>query len=111
LWVAAIDLDAAPGTDPSHPAFYLPAQELYAGNSRGYWSFDPCRADGSDCDTGDQCCGGFCRRADSGALTCGSDGPSCAGVYERCRDTAACCDVGNGVRCINSVCTAPYTIP
>ena len=26
-----------PGTDPSHPAFYLPAQELLAGNSRGFW--------------------------------------------------------------------------
>ena len=33
LWVAAIDLDAKPGTDASHPAFYLPGQELMAGNS------------------------------------------------------------------------------
>ena len=46
LWVAAIDLNAPPGTDPSHPAFYLPAQELYAGNSRGDWTVDPCEADG-----------------------------------------------------------------
>jgi hypothetical protein len=30
LWVAAIDLNAMPGTDPSHPAFYLPGQELLA---------------------------------------------------------------------------------
>jgi hypothetical protein len=37
LWVAAIDLNAPAGTDPSHPAFYLPAQELLAGNSRGFW--------------------------------------------------------------------------
>ena len=81
LWVAAIDLDPAPGTDPSHPAFYLPAQELYAGNARGYWSFDPCRTDGATCETGDQCCGGFCRRGDGAALTCGSGGPSCAGVF------------------------------
>ncbi|MFI5302988.1 MAG: hypothetical protein ACHREM_33270, partial [Polyangiales bacterium] len=43
LWVAAIDLGAAPGTDASHPAFYLPAQELLAGNSRGFWVLDPCR--------------------------------------------------------------------
>ncbi|HEY0881364.1 MAG TPA: hypothetical protein VGD87_07530, partial [Archangium sp.] len=61
LWVAAIDLNAAPGTDPSHPAFYLPAQEILAGNSRGYWSLDPCRGDGDSCGSGDQCCGGFCR--------------------------------------------------
>jgi hypothetical protein len=37
LWVAPIDLNAAPGTDGSHPAFYLPGQELLAGNSRGFW--------------------------------------------------------------------------
>ncbi|HVJ93765.1 MAG TPA: hypothetical protein VM580_28380, partial [Labilithrix sp.] len=36
LWVAAIDLSAKLGTDASHPAFYLPAQELLAGNTRGY---------------------------------------------------------------------------
>jgi hypothetical protein len=41
LWVAAIDLNAPPGTDPSHPAFYLPAQELLAGNARGSWALDP----------------------------------------------------------------------
>ena len=27
LWVAAFDIDAAPGTDPSHPAFFLDGQE------------------------------------------------------------------------------------
>jgi hypothetical protein len=111
LWVAAIDLDAAPGTDPSHPAFYLPAQELYAGNSRGYWSFDPCRADGAGCETGDQCCGGFCRRDGAGALTCGSGAPTCSGVYERCTQSADCCDVAGGARCVNSVCAGPPIIP
>ena len=67
LWVAAIDLDAKPGKDASHPAFYLPGQELMAGNSRGFWVLDPCRADGDSCATGDQCCNGFCQPdADSG---------------------------------------------
>jgi hypothetical protein len=56
LWVAAIDLSAPPGTDPSHPAFYLPAQEIFAGNSRGYWVVNPCESDGSSCSTGDECC-------------------------------------------------------
>ena len=41
LWVAAIDLNAPAGTDPRHPAFYLPAQELLAGNARGFWVVDP----------------------------------------------------------------------
>ena len=60
LWVAAVDLNGKPGTDPSHPAFYLPAQELHAGNARGYWTVEPCRGDGQGCMTGDQCCAGFC---------------------------------------------------
>jgi hypothetical protein len=42
LWIAAIDLNAAPGTDPSYPAIYLPAQEIQASNSRGFWTSDPC---------------------------------------------------------------------
>ena len=61
LWVAAIDLNAPAGSDPSHPAFYLPAQELFAGNARGFWTVDPCHADGTSCETGDECCGGYCR--------------------------------------------------
>src|SRR5262249_10902220 len=45
LWVAAIDADASKkaGTDVSHPAFYLPGQELNAGNMRGFWAVDPCK--------------------------------------------------------------------
>lgn len=42
LWVAAIKLDPEPGEDPSYPAFYLPAQEIQATNSRGFWTSDPC---------------------------------------------------------------------
>ena len=42
LWIAAIDLDPEPGTDPSYPAIYLPAQEIQASNSRGFWTSDPC---------------------------------------------------------------------
>jgi hypothetical protein len=33
IWVAAIDIDAPAGSDPSHPAFYLPGQEE-SGNYR-----------------------------------------------------------------------------
>ena len=51
----AIDLNAKPGTDPSHPAFYLPAQEIIAGNARGFWAVDPCHKDGQSCNTGDEC--------------------------------------------------------
>ncbi|HLK41502.1 MAG TPA: dickkopf-related protein, partial [Polyangiaceae bacterium] len=107
LWVAAIDLNAPPGTDPSHPAFYLPAQELHAGNSRGFWSFASCKADQQNCETGAECCGGYCEMGDGG-LACTSSPPACAAVYERCARDSDCCGAqGNasGVACINAVCT------
>ncbi|MCW5831382.1 MAG: PD40 domain-containing protein [Labilithrix sp.] len=106
LWVAAIDLNAAPGTDPSHPAFYLPAQELLAGNSRGYWVVDPCKADGNACETGDECCGGFCRPNQSGALVCSNVVPTCAQEFEKCASSADCCN-SPSFQCINGRCATP----
>jgi hypothetical protein len=107
LWVAAIDLNAPAGTDPSHPAFYLPAQELLAGNSRGYWVVDPCKGDASSCETGDECCGGFCRPgADGGALVCTATVPACAQEFEKCTTNADCCN-SPAIQCINGRCAAP----
>jgi hypothetical protein len=105
LWVAAIDLNAPPGTDPSHPAFYLPAQELHAGNSRGYWSVEACKADGMACKNGTQCCGGYCQSDADGGLTCSSQMPLCAADYDKCMHDTDCCNGPSGVRCINNVCT------
>ncbi|HKO49475.1 MAG TPA: Ig-like domain-containing protein [Polyangiaceae bacterium] len=105
LWVAAIDLDAKPGKDASHPAFYLPGQELMAGNSRGFWVLDPCRADGKSCATGDQCCNGFCQPdADTGALVCGAKPPtySCSGLQDKCSTSVDCCDKSHS--CIGGFC-------
>ncbi|HMU41048.1 MAG TPA: hypothetical protein PKE31_18730 [Pseudomonadota bacterium] len=103
LWVAAVDLNAAPGTDPSHPAFYLPAQEILAGNSRGYWVLDPCRSDGNSCQSGDQCCGGYCNPNATGDLVCGStSGSQCSSVQEKCTTVADCCDSRN--LCLNGFC-------
>jgi hypothetical protein len=104
LWVAAIDLGAAPGTDPSHPAFYLPGQELLAGNSRGYWVVDPCKPDLSSCETGDECCGGYCRPAADGGFTCTSDVPKCAAEFEKCTKDSDCCGYGSGITCIDGRC-------
>ena len=84
LWVAAIDLNATPGTDPSHPAFYLPAQELLAGNSRGYWVVDPCEPSGASCLTGDQCCTGYCGEGDGG-MVCGTQPPGVRSARQHVR--------------------------
>jgi hypothetical protein len=105
LWVAAIDLSAPAGSDASFPAFYLPAQELLAGNSRGFWVLDPCHADGTTCETGDQCCGGFCQlNGAGGALVCSNAPPSnhCSQPQEKCATSADCCDATN--LCVNGFC-------
>lgn len=106
LWVAAIDLNAPAGTDPSHPAFYLPGQELLAGNARGYWVNAPCKPDGDPCDSGDECCGGFCQPdPDTHELVCGQQGSECSAEYENCDSSAECCDPT--LECINHMCVQP----
>lgn len=103
LWVAAVDVSTG-RPDRSHPAFYLPGQELNAGNSRGFWVVDPCRADGNSCETGDQCCGGSCRTdATTGALTCQPPPEAeCKPEFDACTSDADCCDTN--LKCINSRC-------
>jgi len=112
LWVAAIDLNAAPGSDPSHPAFYLPAQELLAGNSRGYWVVDACQPSGSSCLTGDECCGGYCRQVDGG-LVCSDQAPACSTEFDKCVQTSDCCGAATGMQCIAGRCATatPPTPP
>jgi hypothetical protein len=106
LWVAAVDLNATPGTDPSHPAFYLPAQELLAGNSRGYWVVDPCQPNGTSCQTGDECCGGYCENVDGG-FVCSAQPPPCSNLNDKCTTNADCCGASQGAECINGRCAVP----
>jgi hypothetical protein len=106
LWVAAMDLNAPPGTDPSHPAFYLPAQEILAGNSRGYWVVNPCQANGTSCQSGDECCGGYCE-VSGGALVCTNQPPACSQLLDKCTVDSDCCGATLGVTCINGFCSQP----
>jgi hypothetical protein len=110
LWMAAIDLNAKPGTDPSHPAFYLPAQELLAGNARGNWVLDPCKGDGQACTSGDECCGGYCEAAGpDGGLVCARQITSCAQIGDKCGVASDCCD--KTASCIDSICSLVTQIP
>lgn len=107
LWVAAIDMPPKPGTDPSHPAFYLPAQELFAGNSRAFWVPDACRDNGQTCESGDECCGGFCRANSEGVFMCTDELPpaACAEEYESCQTDSDCCETqGAALTCIANRC-------
>ncbi len=109
LWVAAIDLSGAPGADRSHPAFYLPGQELESGNMRGFVALDPCRADGESCDSAAECCGGFCRQTGAGedgnpVFQCLPRPDGCSEELEACETAADCCGVAQGAQCINRRC-------
>jgi hypothetical protein len=109
LWVAAIDIGAPAGKDPSHPAFYLDGQELQADNLRGYWVLPACQQNGSSCQTGDECCCGFCRPPSAGAApmapVCVCKPPGCAHEFESCMTAADCC--AGGDQCINGRCAQP----
>ncbi len=93
LWVSSIEIKADGSLGASSPAFYLPGQELSAGNARGSWVVDPCKSDGGSCESGDECCGGFCRAGAGGALTCQAPpANTCALEFESCKTAADCCD-------------------
>jgi hypothetical protein len=110
LWVAALDVPSASGAaagDVSHPAFYLPGQELAAGNMRGFWALDPCKAVGQACQSGAECCGGFCRPGAGGAPVCVGTPTGCSQEYEACTKTADCCNSDQGFQCVNGHCAQP----
>jgi len=102
LWVSAIDIGGTPGTDTSHPAFYLDGQELTADNLRGYWVLPPCQNTGTSCTTGDECCTGFCRGSGTD-LECVSPPAGCANDGERCTTSANCCNSAD--QCIGGYCS------
>jgi hypothetical protein len=95
LWIAAFDLNAKPGSDPSHAAFYLPGQEILPGNFRAFWVRDPCKNDGSTCATGDECCGGHCAEG-----ICQMP-KGCSGEGDVCLGSGDCCA---GHQCIAGHC-------
>ncbi len=106
LWVAAIDINATAGQDPSHPAFYFDGQEATANNLRGFWVLPPCKANGQSCTSGDQCCNGFCRPAgDGGPLECVPPPGGCSNEYESCSTASDCCNPSD--QCINGRCAQP----
>jgi hypothetical protein len=109
LWIAAIDVDHMGEADPSHPAFYLPGQELEGGNMRAFAAMAPCQPDGGACESGSDCCGGFCRQTSSGVdgapkLECVPPPENtCSRTDEACVRAEDCCDPAE--ICINAHCT------
>jgi hypothetical protein len=100
LWVVAIDPFPEPGTDPSHPAFWVPGQDPGTLNMRGYWSLDPCIPAGGMCGTDADCCDGS--KCENGF--CGGE-DTCAGIGDFCDSNADCCDPT--AECIAQECIHP----
>ncbi|MSP25089.1 MAG: hypothetical protein EXR75_07980 [Myxococcales bacterium] len=97
LWVTAVDLNPEQGKDPSHPAFWVPGQDLGTLNMRGYWALDPCIQKGNTCMQDSDCCNG----APCTGGVCG--GPeSCAKLSEYCEEDADCCDPS--AKCVDNQC-------
>ena len=93
LWVTAVDATPKPGQDPSHPAFWLPGQDIGNNNMRGEWALSPCKKLGDTCTAGYDCCDGFCHDDGMGKLTCSnSGGGGCSQIGEACKTGADCCD-------------------
>lgn len=103
LWVTAISINPAPGQDPSHPAFWLPGQELNNNNMRGYAALNECKELGEVCFAGYDCCGGYCVENDEGAFICDDDPPSCSPNNSACVVDEDCCDPE--AQCIGGFCT------
>jgi hypothetical protein len=111
LWVTAIDIDAAPGADASHPAFYLPGQELQTGNLRAFAALEPCKEDGASCTSGTECCKGFCTNINptTGVGICGKL-DTCPHLGDKCVEDAECCKgedngaKGRRLYCIGGFC-------
>jgi hypothetical protein len=111
IWVAAIDIEHQGAADPSHPAFYLPGQELESGNMRAFAALEPCKKKGKACESAAECCDGFCRETsrDEGGvpvLSCTVPPVSeCSSVDEPCKKATDCCSSKS--LCINARCATP----
>lgn len=97
LWVTALDVIPNSG-DPSHPAFWLPGQELDNQNMRGNWALAPCKPLGESCEAGFECCTGYC--GEDG--TCTEEVPMCSLDGDACSVAADCCDPA--AECVNGYC-------
>ncbi|MFT3926747.1 MAG: hypothetical protein QM778_29650 [Myxococcales bacterium] len=100
LWVTAIEIspDGSYTSDPSAPAFYLPGQEIGANNHRAFAALDPCLPNGQSCESGTECCEGYCTEG-----VCSGPTDSCSKTEEACDTSADCCDEQD--RCINGFCS------
>lgn len=109
IWIMAIRMDADGNSDPSEVAFWLPGQNPTHRAISAFWAPRPCRAVGTDCSVGSECCGGDCRPPQGGGQSVCSppDTSSCRMQGETCSSVGDCCGSANDpqIRCTGNVCT------
>jgi hypothetical protein len=124
LWVSALDdRTAAAGDDRSHPAFFMPGQQvakitatLHYVNERGYLVPSPCKSSGTSCSVDEECCGSSdspataaCRAPVGWDPSTGAPQKQCQALSGTCQNAGQSCATGNdccnGASCINFVCS------
>ncbi len=98
LWAMAVDVEAAPGSDPSHPGFWLPAQDQTTTNVQPTWTGPACRGRGFSCSGALACCTGMACVPAGGVNTC-QPIARCALPAEPCGSDADCCPQAPLARC------------
>jgi hypothetical protein len=71
---------------------------------RAFWVKEPCAGNGMTCETGDECCSGYCN-ASGGELTCGDKPMGCVPEFGKCTTDADCCGGGKVTSCIGGLCS------
>jgi hypothetical protein len=91
LWVAAIDADAPPGSDPSFAAFWLPGQDPARKNITGYWAPPACVNLDEYCKSDLDCCTGFTCEIVDGSRESTCQVSACVVPGYACAATEDCC--------------------
>ena len=97
LWVMAVDSNAVNGVDASHPAFWLPGQDVSTNNIQGAWTRPACRPAGISCAADTDCCDGLACYGNADKICAPRNG--CVMPSLPCRTDADCCAQPPGVKC------------
>ena len=108
VWVTAIDGKFGDSDDPSHPAFWLPAQDVAGQSIMPQWAPTACNGRSASCTDTSQCCGGLSCAGTSGSKTCQAN--ACALLSEPCVTAQDCC-AGANLTCSPDLAGQPVCQP
>jgi hypothetical protein len=106
LWVAAVRLPIAAGTDPSCVPYWLSGQSITGENIAPTWAPGACLPTGAACTGLSQCCSGSCATDPDhpDQMTCQVPTGMCRARGQSCGGNGDCCA---GLSCTGNVCDLP----